>query len=368
MVNSTRGFALVVGLAAWLTAGVSYGQDTLPPSPVPVMPPGARVDGPSQAAPPTSIAVPAPYPPVVPTTPPVLIAPPPPPTRYPPPPPPPGTPVFPGGEYHPPCSESGLYFAVEADLLVPHVKNRLFGTVMFPDGSTDVVHVPQPELDWTLSPRFELGYRLEDDLGALVFSYRFIESEGSGTIQNFDTAGDGDLHSRLDVQVVDLDYMSHAWTAGSSLDMHWKAGVRLGSVYFDSAAIGEVAAVRTTNHFFGVGPHVGLDTWYQLGQGFALFSRLEGAAMVGRIHQTFDENFILDDGSVLDAGASSSRTRAVPVLNAQLGVGWSPRIGADRWRFSFGYQYEHWWTLGDTDTSRAELTDQGVFFRGEFNF
>ena len=36
----------------------------------------------------------------------------------------------------------------------------LSGTVTFPDGSTDTFHVPQTSLDWTVSPKIELGYIL----------------------------------------------------------------------------------------------------------------------------------------------------------------------------------------------------------------
>jgi hypothetical protein len=56
----------------------------------------------------------------------------------------------------------------------------------------------------------------------------------------------------------------------------------------------------------------------------------------------------------------------VPTLNAQFGVGWAPP--GTRLRFSAGYQYEHWWSLGNVGDSRAELSDQGVFFRADFSF
>jgi hypothetical protein len=112
---------------------------------------------------------------------------------------PPGPAIGPAPEYHPPHDSGGLFTNVELDLLGVHIKNRLNGTVFFPDGTTTNLHLPGAELDWTLSPRFELGYRLADNLGAFMFTYRFLNTDGTAVVPNFDSMGDGSLQSRLDM-------------------------------------------------------------------------------------------------------------------------------------------------------------------------
>jgi hypothetical protein len=74
-----------------------------------------------------------------------------------------------------------------------------------------------------------------------------------------------------------------------------------------------------------------------------------------------------NDGSLFGGAGDDRVTKSIPTLSAQIGLGWSP-LGGDHLRFSAGYLYEHWWMLGDIGSSRAELEDQGIFFRGEVNF
>ena len=37
------------------------------------------------------------------------------------------------------------------------------------------------QLDWTVSPRFELGYRLPSGFGELDVAFRFLMTQGSGS-------------------------------------------------------------------------------------------------------------------------------------------------------------------------------------------
>ena len=59
------------------------------------------------------------------------------------------------------------------------------------------------------------------------------------------------------------------------------------------------------------------------------------------------------------------KTQSVEVLNLQAGVSYTP---TNYLRFSLGYEYEHWFSLGRADQSTGELTTQGIFLRGEFDF
>ena len=36
------------------------------------------------------------------------------------------------------------------------------------------------------------------------------------------------------------------------------------------------------------------------------------------------------------------------------------------WRFTLGYQWQRWWWVGATSDSNADLSIQGIIFRGEW--
>jgi hypothetical protein len=257
---------------------------------------------------------------------------------------------------------------VEGDVLIPHVKNRQTAVVSIDALQfTDIVHVQQAELDWTGSGRFEVGYHLPDQMGALVLGYRFMTSEGRDIVSNYDPVGDGLLKSRLDVQVVDLDYVGENWRPTSRWEVGWRLGARLSSVFFDSLIVGGAEEQRTSNHFFGAGPHAALDVSRRLGPGLSLFTRIDGAILIGQVRQGFEETWLFDDGSFFGGATQVNQTQAVPVLNTQIGLTWSP-IGSDLLRFTGGYQYEYWWQVGQAGNSQGELWAQGLFFRAIVNY
>src|SRR5262249_18816926 len=153
-------------------------------------------------------------------------------------------------------------------------------------------------------PRFEFGYRFDQGFGELLFSYRFLASDGRGTIPDFDAVGDGFARSRLSLNVFDFDYANHEPALGPKWDMLWRVGVRLADVFFDDRALGGFVEQRTTNQFIGAGPHAGLDLWYHFNvPGLALFTRVEGALVIGQVSQAFEETFFFDDGSALGAAS-----------------------------------------------------------------
>jgi hypothetical protein len=261
------------------------------------------------------------------------------------------------------------------NVVAPQIKNRLQAGVaidspVFQQSGLqnflpNVVHLPTAELDWTGAPRFELGYRFPEGCGELLFSYRFLVSDGRATIPQFDFGDVGLLKSHLDMQVFDFDYGSREYSLDPHWDMKWRAGVRLANVFFDSLAEGFFREERTSNHFIGAGAHVGLDLWRRLDiDGLGLFIRLEGASVLGQISQGFERVIATDP---LAGGATLiHHTQGVPVLNVQAGLSWTPWYG--RTRYALGYEFERWWYLGEAADSRAELTTQGIFFRAEVGF
>ncbi len=360
----TSRLLLVTALAWAVTAAAGQGQPPkLPPAPVPVSPGPPVIAGP---------VIPPPLPP-------------PPGPPLPAPPPGPGLLEDRNGLLMPsdplldrPCSPPpGWFAAVDVALVKPHVKNRLVEPLAFPDVLSGRLHVPQAELDWTGTPRLELGYRFPQGFGEVLLAYRSVVSEGGAELID-STGGAGFLKSRLDMNVIDLDYGSWEYALGPFWDMRWKAGVRVATVFFDSRATvdlfpghsGIVAGARASNFFVGAGPHAGLQLFRKLGAtGLSLYAGLEGAVVIGSINQSFEETLTFDalGGRGIGAAANQDQVQAVPVLGLEAGLRWAPR-NSEHVRFTLGYQFEAWWYVGDVGDSRAEVTDQGFFFRSEFNF
>ena len=242
------------------------------------------------------------------------------------------------------------------------MKNRLSGTVTFPDGSMGTVQPPQASLDWTVAPRLEVGYRFPDSFGDLSASYRFLVSEGRGT--DITAAGALDLRSRLDLNQFDFDYTSAPFSPGPFWDLKWRVGARLADVYFDSRVSSGVFDQQASNNFFGAGPHFALDAERRIGllPGFAAFGSIDGAVLVGQIHQHFQ-----DDGGPLGADDTERRTQSVPVLTLKAGFSYTPpRL--EFVHFTTGYEFERWWNLARLGGSAGEVTDQGIFLRAEFDY
>jgi hypothetical protein len=360
MMRSLRGWPLLVALfAAYLAAGLARAQP-LPPQPVPVAPAPTVTPGPPAPPPSTEL------------TPPPLA-----------PPPAPWPPAPAGGclplDYHDPLpnhdalldtptAPRGWFVGAEVSFLKPHVHSSLTGAVPLGSSGDVTVQLPGADLDWIAAARFELGYRFADGIGAVLVSYRTLGTDGRVDVLNFDGQGDNLLlRSHLDMDVFDFDYATPVFSLGRRLDLRARAGVRLADVFFDTQVVGEFVELRSSNHFIGAGPHAGLDLWYRFDvPGLALFARADGALPIGRVHQDYEAAFAFDDGSTVGGSASQGSTRAVPTVSAQLGIGWQP-LGT-RLRFTVGYEFEYWWGVGHAGDSRADIFDQGGFFRGEFNF
>jgi Legionella pneumophila major outer membrane protein precursor len=341
-----------------LSASRCPAQD-LPPAPVPATQPSPP---PSAPAPPVPVApLIGPYVPVQP---------------LPPAPPPPE--LYPYDRYDPPFETvptrpPGVFAGIEADLVWPHIKNRLTAPVVI-DDFIDSVHLPTASLDFTGSPKVILGYRFAPGYGEFTASYRSLVTEGTRNIADFDIAGDGFLKSRLNMNVIDLDYGSQeiplaSAAPGQLWDLKFDVGARIAGVYFDSTASGFILNQRTSNNFFGAGPHLALEGYRYLQDfdGVALFARVEGAVVIGRVHQRFQESaFLLDE--TLSGSTSQSSTQAVPVLGFEAGVTWTP-LHNWRWiQFAGGYTFEQWWGVGTAGGARADLTSQGLFLRTELHF
>jgi hypothetical protein len=228
----------------------------------------------------------------------------------------------------------GWFAAADIVLTAPYVTNKLTATVQIGDRAPDTVQLPSPHLDWTVSPRVEVGYRLPSGFGGFAFAYRFLASDATGAFSGLD--GPASVTSRLDVQVFDFDYISHEISLWPHWDMTWWFGGRLANVYFDSQAEEPLAealagsnifARRTTDRYIGFGPHSGLGLQRRLDEwGLAVVGRLDGWIGLGDIRQGFFEESTLlgPDGLPLSGQTHIRSMQAVPLLTTQVGLSWQP--------------------------------------------
>jgi len=273
----------------------------------------------------------------------------------------------------------GWFSTLDLGIIGPHIKNRLAETVQIDGLPPNAVHLPTAPLEWTVAPRIEIGYRLPSGFGAFALAYRFFGTDGSETVLGPD--GPAGLRSRLDVNVLDLDYQSWEMSLWPNWEMKWWFGLRQANIYFDSqeneslaaAAAGSgIFATRTTNHYLGWGPHYGLELDRHWGAtGLSLVTWADGATLLGRTVQHYQASSTLlgSTGQSLVGLTTDSNPQTVPIVSLFLGVAWQPPR-FPRFRFSVGYDYEYWWNVGRISNlaPRAEMSDQGVLLRAEFNF
>jgi hypothetical protein len=346
----------------------------------PPLPPAPALPAPTDEPAPPALGRPQPLPgavvPAYPLPPGAAVNPPPPnPIVYPPaplspPPPPLYQPHDPGpngwGPYSGPSPDTSLLFNVELQILRPALKNRLTNTVALPDGTEVIVAPPGANLSTTVSPEFEIGYRLSESLGQFTIGYRFLASSGTAQLN------DG-LHStvktRLNVNVLDFDYSTARYTPIPRWDMKWWLGVRYATNFFDNRQTNDFMDIHDSNYFNGAGPHAALEVQRHIGPlpAFAIFAKTDVAVLIGPLRQRFSES-LLDPGGASVMGETDQRkTQSVPTLNVRAGISYSPPR-MENLRFSAGYQFEDWWYLGQLGNSRGELSSHGGFLRAELDF
>lgn len=240
------------------------------------------------------------------------------------------------------------------------------------------VGVNPSHLNWTVSPRFEVGYRLPSGFGGIALSYRFLTAQGSEGVIGAD--GPATLSSRLDYNIGDLDWVSNEYVPWRLWEMRVRVGLRYLNDYWDSQANEPFAAAaagsrlynqRTTNSNWALGPHAGVDVRRRLGfWGLAALGFLDISEGWGRVRQNY---FVATtsgaNGLPQTAHDTISTSDAVPVFSGRLGLNWQPPTYANFHLF-VGYQLDYFWNTGRTGnfTTFGYFFDSGIVLRGEWNF
>jgi hypothetical protein len=282
------------------------------------------------------------------------------------PPPPPPSPFVPDRGCR--SLEDGWWFGVELDLLKPHDNARLHGNVTRPDGSVVTVASQPSSLEWTVSPSFEVGYRLPQGLGGFALTYRFLADEGTHTIT--DAAGrSANLKSRINFNVWDFDYVSARFEPSPRWEIQWRLGIRAVTHFFDVSTSEDTFQLRPSNYFTGVGPHAAVEADRELAllQGFALMARLDGAVLLDNDKQRYYDTTIDPVNGNQTAVLAERHSQTAEMLRAELGLRYTPPAWEEV-HFSTGYVVEYWWGLAGGNGTSLNMVTQGIFFRGQIDF
>ena len=297
-----------------------------------------------------------------------------------------------------PSAPPGWFGGVEVQILKPHLISGLSNIVQPgkflsnppfsgpPSGTQRTVAIPASHLDWTVSPRVFLGYRLPSGFGEFMVSYRHLGTVGSGSVPGAN--GPVGLDSRFAFDIIDFDYNSRELSLGPQWDMKWTFGLRSLFLFFDgrgdqpfgqAAAGSGVPQARNYNNLFGMGPHAALELTRHLGvSGWSLYVRGDFAGTFDETHEGFLARFTTlgPNGRPLVGVTRAFGHQATPIINGRVGLTWqrSPSSGT---RFFVGYQYEVFWDLdrvsqgngnGFAVPSLGQFWDQGFVLQAAINY
>jgi hypothetical protein len=279
----------------------------------------------------------------------------------------------------PQWGQPGWFWDVQVAGVKPHIQNEMFQNVVTGMGSTIPVSLGNSPLDWTVTPRFEFGYRLPSGFGEFAISDRAMTANGSDTFAGPD--GPAMRSSSLQFNVTDLDYLSREYTPSPCWEMKWRLGMRFAETFttttvnepFAQAAAGStVFASSQSNGTFGFGPHIAVELERALGDsGFSLVGKVDVGYNYTTIHQRFAAvTTSLDASGVPDSGITINTLHdAVIMLYVQAGVAWQP-AKYPCGRLFLGYIQETWWNTMHNGNllSLGQFDYQGVFLRASWNY
>lgn len=294
----------------------------------------------------------------------------------------------------PPGWFSGVEFAVVKTKVLPGLSNVVTPGQHISNTPTNgpagagqqVVGLPSAPLNWTVSPRFFVGYRFPSGFGGFMASYRYLGTSGSGTLGG--PAGPFTLRSGATFNFFDLDYVSNEWSLRPRWEMKWTIGLRNLFLYYGShayqpasqAAAGNgILNQRDFNNLYGIGPHVSLGLTRHIAEtrwSFTAWGDLGAVFDYTNQLYAIKAQSTTGNGGPAYGSTSTFGHQATPMVNGRVGLTWQPAQDSQT-RLFVGYQYEYLWDLTRLSQgngspvipgSLGQLFDQGLVFQLSFRF
>jgi hypothetical protein len=274
----------------------------------------------------------------------------------------------------PDLPQPGWFADAEIGAEQAHFKNRLMESVPIGTAPPTTVHPAGADLDWTVSPRLEVGYRLGSGFGELLLGFRSLNSSGSQQVINMD--GPASATSTIQLYELDFDYASREYSLWPCWEMKWFIGGRVAWTYYDTsnteaaatAAAGSgLVSQKATNYFNGFGPHAGFELSRHIkNTGLSVYMKVDGAGMIGWLGQ----NFFATDTTGAVAQVRDTAIQDIPMLHGEIGMSWQSCWHSYHTHVFVGYEYEYWWDIAGIDVvpSRGDMSNQGLVLRAGINY
>jgi hypothetical protein len=274
---------------------------------------------------------------------------------------------------------TGWFWGVQVAGIKPHIQNEMLQIVGTGLGRPVTVALGNSPVDWTVAPRFELGYRLPSGFGEFAISDTGFSANGADIFKGPD--GPAPRASALQINYTDLDYLSREYAPSPNWGMKWRAGVRVSETFttttvnesFAQAAAGSgILAAQQSNATLGVGPHFAVEFERSFSQsGFAFVGMVDISDSYTVIRQRFSAvTTTVTPSGALDSGVQIDRfENQVIVLTAQVGLAWQPPRYPNS-RLFLGYVDQTWWNVMANENllSQGQFEYQGVFLRASWNY
>jgi len=253
---------------------------------------------------------------------------------------------------------------VNWDLVVlkPHVDYGLRvndGVPSIMGNYTNLVTVP---LDWTVSPKLEVGFRLPDSGGAFLVGYRYLSTEGTGTV------GDLAVRSRMTLNQVDLVYQTERIRPFGNWFVHGRIGGRIVGNFYDTRNIDGNFTQSASNYFYGGGllGSFDIEREFEWVPGLALYGNMESGIIIGRVNQKFRSTLQTPMGEFGEL-VEQRGSQALQSYQFQLGLSYVPPAW-NTVRIRAAYQYETWIDVGQLQQSNLDWNAHGAVLRLEWVF
>ncbi|MEP6567243.1 MAG: Lpg1974 family pore-forming outer membrane protein [Mesorhizobium sp.] len=226
-------------------------------------------------------------------------------------------------------------------------------------GSIALTRQISPDIDWRLAGAYHAGNDRNWDVNVTQPEGTFNLSVGDSF--NFQTL-DFDVGKHVKVQAADIRFFGGL----RLLHVKEKFGVSEGIFPTDPTDKSGTVDKVGTSEFYGIGPRIGAEAYYPLGETWGLTGAVSGSAMWGRQTTKLALDALTNDPSSPDPqpeanhfGISQHSNEVVTNVDLAAGVTWAPWTNTS---FTAGYKVEQWHNLLQNADKNTQ-TFHGPFLR-----